>query len=121
MSENRVRRVAGQLKKDLSQIIGNEIKDPRVAGLTSVTEVQVTRDLHYASVYVSIFGTAEDKEKTLQALNGAAGYIRSEVGKRIRLRHIPEINFFLDNSIEYGAHIESVIKTLKEEEQGDNE
>ena len=121
MSENRIRRVAGQLKKDLSQIIGSEIKDPRVAGLTSVTEVQVTRDLHYASVYVSIFGTTEDKEKTLQALNGAAGYIRSEVGKRIRLRHIPEITFSLDNSIEYGARIENVIKTLKEEEQGDNE
>lgn len=121
MSENRVRRVAEQIKKDISRIISSEIKDPRVAGLTSVTEVQLSRDLRYASVYVSIFGSEEEKEETLQTLIRAAGFIRSEVGKLIRLRYTPEINFYLDNSIEYGAHIDSVIRSLKKEESLDNE
>ena len=121
MSENRVRRVAEQIKKDVGQIISAEIKDPRVAGLTSVTEVQLTRDLRYASVYVSIYGSSAEKEDTLQALIRASKFIRGEVGKRIRLRYTPEINFFLDNSMEYGAHIDSVLKTLKEEESGEDE
>lgn len=121
MSENRVRRVAEQIKKDVSQIIGAQLKDPRVANITSVTEVQLTRDLRYASVYVSIYGSDIEKEKTLQALTKASGYIRSEIGRRIRLRYVPEINFFLDNSIEYGVHIEKVIKSLKEEESGKND
>ncbi len=121
MSENRVRRVAEQIKKDVSSIIGSEIKDPRVAGLTSVTEVKLTRDLRHASVYVSIYGSAFEKEETLQTLIRASGFIRSEIGRKIRLRHTPEINFFLDNSIEYGAHIDSVIKSLKKEEQAKDE
>ncbi|MDZ4132233.1 MAG: 30S ribosome-binding factor RbfA [Dethiobacteria bacterium] len=121
MSENRVRRVAEQIKKDIGQIITSQIKDPRVAGITSVTEVQLTRDLRYASVYVSIFGTDLEKEETLQTLIRAAGYIRGEIGRRIRLRYVPEINFFLDNSIEYGVHIENVIKSLKKEETDANE
>lgn len=121
MSENRVRRVAEQIKKDVSQIIGAQVKDPRVAGITSVTEVQLTRDLRYASVYVSIYGSDLEKEETLHALTKASGYIRSEIGRRIRLRYVPEINFFLDNSIEYGVHIEKVIKSLKEEESGKND
>ncbi len=121
MSENRVRRVAEQIKKDIGQIIASQIKDPRVAGITSVTEVQLTRDLRYASVYVSIFGTDLEKEETLQTLIRAAGYIRGEIGRRIRLRYVPEINFFLDNSIEYGVHIENVIKSLKKEETDQNE
>ena len=121
MSENRVRRVAEQIKKDIGQIIASQIKDPRVAGITSVTEVQLTRDLRYASVYVSIFGNDLEKEETLQTLIRAAGYIRGEIGRRIRLRYVPEINFFLDNSIEYGVHIENVIKSLKKEETDQNE
>lgn len=121
MSENRVRRVAEQIKKDVGQIIGAQVKDPGVAGITSVTEVQLTRDLRYASVYVSIYGSDLEKEKTLHALTRATGYIRSEIGRRIRLRYVPEINFFLDNSIEYGVHIEKVIKSLKEEESGKND
>ncbi len=121
MSENRVRRVAEQIKKDIGGIINYEIKDPGVANLTSVTDVSLSRDLRHASVYVSIYGSEAEKEETLQALNRAAGFIRSEIGKRIRLRHTPEINFRLDNSIEYGAYIERVIKSLKEEDDNGHE
>ncbi len=121
MTDNRVRRVAEQIKKDIGGIINYEIKDPGVARITSVTDVDLSRDLRHASVYVSIYGTNAEKEATLQALNRAAGFIRSEVGKRIRLRYTPEINFRLDNSIEYGAYIERVIKSLKEEEKDDQD
>jgi len=119
MSENRIRRVAEQIKKDLSQIINKEIKDPRVSAMTSITDVQLSKDLRYASIYVSIFGTDSEKEETLQTLIRASGFIRSEIGRRIRLRYIPEINFYLDNSIEYGAHIEKVLKSLKKEDNND--
>lgn len=119
MSENRIRRVSEQMKKDLSQIINKEIKDPRVSAMTSITDVQVSKDLRYASIYVSIFGTDSEKEETLQTLIRASGFIRSEIGRRIRLRYTPEISFYLDNSIEYGAHIEKVLKSLKEEDNND--
>lgn len=121
MTENRVRRVAEQIKKDIGSIINFEIKDPGITGITSVTDVELSRDLRHAVVYISIYGSDREKDKTLQALNRATGFIRSEVGKRIRLRHTPEINFILDNSIEYGAHIERVIKSLKEEENDGND
>jgi len=120
MSENRVRRVAEQIKKDVSQIITVEIKDPRVVEMTSVTDVELSKDLRHASVYVSIYGSEAEREETLQALARASGFVRSEIGKRIRLRYTPEIIFFLDTSIEYGAYIESVIKSLKEEENRDD-
>ncbi len=121
MSENRVRRVAEQIKKDVSYIIGAEIKDPRVAEITSVTDVELTRDLRYASVYVSIYGTEMEKEETLQTLARASGFIRGKIGRRVRLRYTPEISFYLDTSIEYGAYIESVLKSLKKEENSDND
>jgi len=121
VSENRIRRVAEQLKKDVSAIIAAEIKDPRVAGLTSITAVELSRDLRYASIYVSIFSDEKEKEETLQTLTRASGFIRNEIGRRIRLRYTPEINFFIDNSLEYGAHIDRVIKSLKEETGGEDE
>lgn len=119
MSENRIRRVAEQIKKDLSQIINKQIKDPRVSAMTSITDVQLSRDLRHASIYVSIYGSDSEKDETLQTLVRASGFIRSEIGRRIRLRYTPEINFYLDNSIEYGAHIEKVLKSLKEEDNED--
>lgn len=115
MSENRMLRVAGQIKKEVSHIINGEIKDPRVAAMVSVTDVQVSRDLRHASIYLSIFGSEEEREKTLQVLQRASGFIRGEIGKRIRLRHTPEILLLLDNSMEYGARIEKVLKNLKDE------
>ncbi|MGM0652551.1 MAG: 30S ribosome-binding factor RbfA [Bacillota bacterium] len=120
MSENRVRRVAEQIKKDVSHIIITEIKDPRIAEMISVTDVELSKDLRHASVYVSIYGSDMEREETLQTLARASGFVRTEIGRRIRLRYTPEINFFLDTSIEYGAYIESVLKSLKEEENWNN-
>ncbi|MEW5783869.1 MAG: 30S ribosome-binding factor RbfA [Bacillota bacterium] len=117
MSETRTRRVAEQIKKEVGQIISMKMKDPRMAAMTSVTDVQVTRDLRYASVYVSIYGTAEEQQETMQTIQRAAGFIRGEIGRRIRLRYTPEITIHHDLSMEYGARIESVIKTLQDEQK----
>ena len=112
MSLNRVRRVAGEMKKEISRILAREIKDPRIAALTSVTGVDLSRDLRHATVYVSIYGSEAEKEKTMQVLLRAEGFIRSEIGRRIRLRYAPEIHFAEDRSLEYGAHIDKVLKSL---------
>lgn len=112
MSETRARKVGGQIKKEVSQIIGTELKDPRLSALISVTGVRVSRDLRYASIYVSIYSGEGKKEQALQALERATGFVRGEIGRRIRLRFVPEISFHLDNSLEYGAHIEQVLKDM---------
>ncbi len=119
MSETRARRVAEQIKKEVSLIINGEIKDPRVASLVSVTEVQVSRDLQHATIYVSIYGNEANKQETLLTLLRASGFIRTEIGKRIRLRRTPEIHFQQDNSLEYGARIEQVLKTLDQEKDAE--
>ena len=120
MSENRIRRVAEQIKKDVSQIIRTELKDPRISGITSVTGVEVSKDLRYASIYVSIYGDNDEQATTLKILEKASGFVRTEISRRIRLRYVPEISFYLDNSIEYGNHIENIIKSLKKDELNDD-
>jgi len=115
MSLNRSRRVAGEMKKVVGRVIDREIKDPRIASLTSVTGVDLSRDLRHATIYVSIYGNEAEKNVTMQTLRRAAGFIRSEIGKSIRLRYTPEINFAEDRSMEYGAHIDRVLKSLNED------
>jgi ribosome-binding factor A len=111
MSNVRASRVGEQMKKELGDIIGRKIKDPRV-GFVTVTAVDVTGDLQQATVYISVLGSEEEKEKTLAGLAKASGFIRSEIGKRIRLRKTPEILFQFDTSIEYGNKIETLISEL---------
>ncbi|HPU00702.1 MAG: 30S ribosome-binding factor RbfA [Firmicutes bacterium] len=115
MSLRRAQRVAEEMKKEISRMIAREIKDPGIAPMTSVTAVELSRDLRHATVYVSVFGTPAEREKTMQALARATGFVRSEIGRRIRLRHTPEIHFSEDHSLEYGAHIDKVLKSLQKE------
>ncbi|QQZ07907.1 30S ribosome-binding factor RbfA [Heyndrickxia vini] len=107
----RANRVGEQMKKELSEIIGRKIKDPRI-GFVTVTDVQVTGDLQQATVYITVLGGDKQKEGTLLALEKAKGFIRSEVGHRIRLRKTPELSFAFDESIEYGNRIETIIKEI---------
>jgi ribosome-binding factor A len=111
MAKVRVGRVGEQLKKELSQIIQTELKDPRI-GFITVTGVEVTSDLSQARVYLSVLGSDEQKEETLKALARGTGFLRSELGKRIRLRHTPELLFKFDSSIEYGSRIESLLDQI---------
>ena len=92
------------------------IKDPRINSMVSVTEVEVTNDLSYAYVYVSILGG--DEESTLQGLSSAESYIRREIGKNIKIRHVPQIIFKVDDSLLKGMYMDSLIKKVNEKEQG---
>ena len=114
MSNPRLQRVAGQIKKEMSTIIREEVKDPRVsATIITLTDVTVSRDLGHAWIYVSIMeDNSDEKTLILNALENASGFIRTQIGKRIRLRHIPELHFVSDQSIEYGAHINEVLKNI---------
>ena len=112
----RVARVAEQVKREVSQMLLSGIKDDRVgAGMVSVTNVTVSGDLQHAKIYVSIYGTEEAKAETMEGLKAATGYVRSELGQRMRLRRTPEIRFVEDRSLEEGSQIISLIDRLSRE------
>ena len=114
MAKIRVGRVGEQIKKELSQIIQSELKDPRI-GFITVTGVDVTNDFSQAKVYLSVLGSDEQKAETLKALTRSTGFIRSELGKRIRMRKIPELLFKFDESIDYGSKIQGLLQQIKQE------
>ncbi len=107
----RSERVGEQLKKELSEIISQKIKDPRV-GFVTVTEVEVTGDLSLATVYVTVLGNDKERRETLAGLEKAKGFMKTEVGQRMKLRIVPELKFVYDESIDYGNKIERMIADL---------
>ena len=109
-SNNRTRRIAEEIRKIVSTMLINGIKDPRINSLVSVTDVEVTSDLSYAYIYVSILGG--DEESTLDGLKSACGYIRREVGKNKKIRHTPEIIFKIDDSFLKGMYMDELIKKV---------
>jgi ribosome-binding factor A len=117
---HRVNRVGEQMKKELGDIISRKIKDPRI-GFVTVTDVQVTGDLQQAKVYISVLGDEEQRENTLKGLAKAKGFIRTEIGQRIRLRKTPELFFEFDETMAYGNRINTLIHELNREEQVDEE
>ncbi|MGL5641460.1 MAG: 30S ribosome-binding factor RbfA [Paraclostridium sp.] len=118
-SYNRTQRIGEEIRKVVSTMLISGIKDYRINSLISVTDVEVTTDLSYAYVYVSILGG--NKESSMAGLKNACGYIRKEVGKNVKLRHTPEIIFKIDDSIEKGMYMESLIKKVNKENQKDQE
>ena len=110
-NETRLNRVDEEIKKYISAIIMNDIKDPNLTGIISVTKVKVTPDLKYAKVYVSILNATNTKQD-LAILKKSAGLTRSLLAKRMNLRITPEIIFELDESMEYGARIDSILKEI---------
>ena len=115
MANYRGGRINEEVRREISNIIQNEIKDPRLTAMVSVTNVKVTKDLRYAKVFVSIFAkNDEEKNNSFVALKNASGYIRKEIGQRINLRYNPQIIFEIDDSINYGMHIEELIQKVKE-------
>ena len=115
-NQNRLGRIDEQYRKELSQIISYDLKNPNVTGMISVTKVKVTTDLKYAKIYVSILNSKNIKE-TMDGLKKSSGFIRSELAKRINLRNTPELIFEIDDSIEYGAKIDSILKEILPEER----
>ncbi len=117
MGQLRVEKLQELMKQEISQIILQELKDPRI-GFVTVTQVAVTGDLREAKVYVSLMGNEKQVEDCWKGLQSSLGYIRREIGQRIRLRFTPEISFALDKSLDYSAHIqELLLKVQKESEQ----
>ena len=110
-NQNRLNRIDEEYKKELSHIIDQELKDPNITGMISVTKVKVTNDLKYAKISVSILN-AKDMKATLAGLKRSSGFIRTELAKRINLRNTPELIFELDESLEYGARIDSILKEI---------
>ena len=102
-------RINGEVQKELSIIIRNEIKVPRIHPMTSVMAVEVAPDLKTCKAYISVLGEKEAKEATIKGLNSAEGYIRRQLAKNLNLRNTPEIRFILDESIEYGVNMSKLI------------
>ncbi len=120
MSKHRPNRLAETLKEEISQLIRVELKDPRL-GFVTLTSVEVAGDLAHAKVYISVLGTEDEGKTSLEVLNRAAGFVRTEIGKRIRLRHVPAIVFVYDPSIEHGAHIMKLLKDVGVSNDADKE
>ena len=120
-------RVSGEVRKVLSEIIREDIKDPRVSSLVSVVEAYVAPDLKTCKAYISVLGSKEELEKTVEGLKSAEGYIRRELAHRLNLRNTPEINFIADDSIAYGVSMTHKLEELVaeipdrgEEEENEN-
>jgi len=108
-------RVKESLKKEISSIIHDELKDPRL-GFVTITRVELTQDLSYAKVFFSVLGKEEEHQRTKEALDSALGFIRRLIAQRIRLRFAPEIVFKEDRSGEYSIRIEEILKEIKEKD-----
>ena len=108
-------RINGEVMKELSLIIRQEIKDPRIHMMTSVTSVEVAPDLKTCKVYISVMGSDEEKKDTIAGLRSAEGYVRRQLAKRLNLRNTPEIQFVLDQSIEYGVNMSRLIDEVNKE------
>ena len=117
-------RINGEVRRELSAIIQNEIKDPRIHPMTSVVEVEVAPDLKSAKAYISVLGDEQAQRDTLEGLRSAEGYIRRALARTVNLRNTPEIRFIMDQSIEYGVHMSKLIDDVNKsslEEEGDED
>ena len=114
---DRIDRISEEVRRELDKIIREEGRDPRIGGTFSVTRADVTRDLRYCKVRVSVL-EPERKKPLLEALKNASGFLRRELGRRVNLRYTPELQFELDENIEYAAHIHELLKNTEEKRDG---
>lgn len=121
-------RLGEEIRRIIGDLLLRELKDPRLSGMVSVSAVEVTSDGSYATVYLSVLGSTsekeaqeEEKQGVLEAFKSAKGLIKREIGKRVKLRHIPDLIFKIDTSLEYGRHMSEVIKGLGIENYKDHE
>lgn len=116
MAGFKINRVTSDIKLALSDIL-REVKDPRISKLLSIVKLDVSGDMSYAKVYVSAIEGKDKTEESVKALKGAAGYIRRELGARLKLRKVPELRFVADNSIEFSANISAIVNTFENTEE----
>jgi len=123
VDSKRTQRVGEEIQKEISSLLLNGLKDPRI-GFVTITSVSVTSDLSIAKVYFTVMGDEKARKDSEKGLRSSTPFIRRELGKRLRLRHVPEINFLFDTSLEYGNRIESLLKEIHVEgvdDQGNNQ
>lgn len=120
---NRPERVAELMKREISEIVARRLRDPRIGAMVSVTDVEVTRDLAFARVWVGVLAEGGERERILEALQRAAGFVRHELAPRLGLREVPELRFQFDTSIERGMRVDAILRKLEagepiEDEEG---
>lgn len=115
MNDKRINRISEEVRRVVSDLLLSEIKDPRISGMPSVNRVNVTKDLKFAKIYISVLGNEEEKANTIKGLESAKGFIRKEIGKRIDLRHVPEPLFYLDETIEHAIHMSKLIDKVNKD------
>jgi ribosome-binding factor A len=116
---HRIERVNQLIRQQISELLRLEIKDPRLSGMISITAVETSPDLKYGRVFVRCRGSDEEKKEVLATLTSASGFLHNELSRRIKLRHIPYLDFRWDDSLEKGAHIlELIDRVSRQEEQG---
>ena len=118
MSYQRIDRISEEIRREVDSIIREEVGDPRVSGTYSITRAEVTGDLRFAKIYVSVLED-ERREELMAALKSAKGFIRRELGKRMIIRYTPELIFVSDQNIAYGVHIAKVLESVRAEERED--
>jgi len=116
----RPERVAELMKREIAGILARDLRDPRVSTLVSVTDVELTHDLSFARVFVSLLETGPERDRTLAALQSAAGFVRHQLAPRLGLREVPELRFVHDTSIEQGARVEEILRRLERGEPADD-
>ncbi|RLB07474.1 MAG: 30S ribosome-binding factor RbfA [Deltaproteobacteria bacterium] len=115
MRFKRSEKVGDLIREEVSQILIRELKDPRI-GFITITRVAVSDDLRAAKIYYSVFGGEREKEESFKGLESAKGYIKRELGRRVRLKYMPDITFVFDDSLEYSSHIEELLRGIKEKD-----
>lgn len=119
MKPHRLQRIQELLRTEIMNLILHEIKDPRI-GFITITEVDVSKDLHYAKVYFSTLGGKSQREKTLQGLQSAAAFLRTQLAHNLTLKFTPELHFFFDDSFERAEHITKLLSNIHHEDDNDN-
>jgi len=117
----RPERVAQLIRRELSDIISNRLRDPRIGQWVSITDVEITRDLSFARVYITVLGPTEERERTFEGLRSATGWLRSQLAPRLDMREVPELRFELDTSLDTGARVDEILRRLERGESIEDE
>ena len=120
MSSIRAEQLAADIQKELSELIQKKVRDPRV-GFVTVTRVRVTDDLSFARVYISDLAAKDTESKSMEGLQKATGFLRSALGKALRIRHIPELRFMEDDSMEYSEHMSELLDSINREQSSEDD
>lgn len=121
MVKQRINRLNSLLKEVISEVIKRDVRNPHVAEFITVTRVEITKDLHYAKVFVSVIGSEQQKAETLEALRSAAGFIAVNASQKVVMRYFPELTFKLDDSVDKHMHIEELLQKISKERESRQE